>query len=410
MPSPIEKHPGTSKDTDATGLEKALRDGNTAIICDSLDFEALGVHDLDGTTLNPASILGAVGEEAVFYHVWAAVKQTIDERSIRRIPKGGLVKASLERLLFELGNIILDRVDGPHFSFVDPRRHSDSAGMVRNAKRLVSLFDEKEIHRGKVVISIPATEEGLKAAKELESQHGIHTNLYLVSGLLHAAACAEAGATTVTIPVGPLLDWYEGKRKTHFKDLHTHPGVETVQSTLAYFKLHGIKSKVIGSGFRTLSEIGTLAEFDAICISNHQADDLRRSQVSISITPDSSPARLRARQAQYPTAFLSSKPGFMNAMSAETRSMVIATLFVPLGEMKAHMDSLELVVGKEVVRQFEMQTLDLKTLYGISPVKSQKIKKTAGDIPARRVRAKRSLAEDLNLEQPGESIDEDEIF
>lgn len=39
------------------------------------------------------------------------------------------------------------------------------------------------------------------AAQELETVYGVHTNLYLVSGLIHAAACAEAGATTITIPV-----------------------------------------------------------------------------------------------------------------------------------------------------------------------------------------------------------------
>lgn len=46
----------------------------------------------------------------------------------------------------------------------------------------------------------------MQAAQELENEHGIHTNLYLVSGLLHAAACAEAGATTITIPVGRVSD------------------------------------------------------------------------------------------------------------------------------------------------------------------------------------------------------------
>lgn len=32
-----------------------------------------------------------------------------------------------------------------------------------------------------------------------------------------------------------------------------HPGIEAIQSTLAYFRLHGIKTKVIGSGFRSVS-------------------------------------------------------------------------------------------------------------------------------------------------------------
>jgi transaldolase len=51
---------------------------------------------------------------------------------------------------------------------------------------------------------------------------------------------------------GQLLDWHERKQKTIFKDLMVHPGIEAIQSTLAYFRLHEIKTKVIGSGFRSV--------------------------------------------------------------------------------------------------------------------------------------------------------------
>ncbi|GLB39615.1 putative transaldolase is important for the balance of metabolites in the pentose-phosphate pathway [Lyophyllum shimeji] len=381
-----------------------------ALIADTLNFETLGMHDLHGTTINPRSIIGAIDADSVFYHLWTAVKQTLDERVRRRIPNSRLVKASLERFLFELGNIIMYRVDGPHFTMVDPRRHNDASSMVRNAQRLVSLFEEKDIRRSKVVVSIPATSEGLHAAQELESEHGIHTNLFLVSGLIHAAACAEAGATTITIPVGRLLNWYERKRKAAYKDLSTHPGVETIQSTLEYFRLHGIKTKVIGSEFRALSEIGPHAGFDAICISKDQADGLQRCQISTATLRLSSSAHLRARQAQYPTSFLSSKTGFMEAMSAETRSMVAATLFVPLGEMKAQMDSLEEIVEKEVVRQFELTltTVDLKGFYG-TPVKKRKSRVSDGS-DSGRAGLKRGLAEDLGLEEVCSSQDTDDVF
>lgn len=35
----------------------------------------------------------------------------------------------------------------------------------------------------------------------LERKHGIRVNLTHVTGLKHAAVCAEAGATSITIPV-----------------------------------------------------------------------------------------------------------------------------------------------------------------------------------------------------------------
>jgi len=50
-------------------------------------------------------------------------------------------------------------------------------------------------------------------------------------------------------------------------------------------------------------------------------------------------------------------------MSPSTRDMVVAILDGPLAKWHATMDQLERTVAEEVVRQFELQTLDLKTLY-----------------------------------------------
>jgi transaldolase len=121
-----------------------------------------------------------------------------------------------------------------------------------------------------------------------------------------------------------------------------------------------------------VSEIGPLGDFDAICVTKDQADRLRWSQVGISTPEDSSAAVLRARQAQYPTSFLKSETGFMNIMSAKSRRMVAATMFVALEEMKAHMDALQLIVENEVKRQFDLQNLDLRTLYRSSRKKDRR--------------------------------------
>jgi hypothetical protein len=102
MPALSKNRFGKSNIASATGLEQALKDINTAIIGDTLHFEsgflkslllmmtdqpatpALGVHDLDGTRINPSNILESLTSTDVFYHVWAAAKQTIDERCVFR--------------------------------------------------------------------------------------------------------------------------------------------------------------------------------------------------------------------------------------------------------------------------------------------------------------------------------------
>ena len=70
--------------------------------------------------------------------------------------------------------------------------------IVRRARRLVQRFQDNGIAKDKVVVSIPATEEGVHATRLLVKEDGILVNLAMVAGMSHAAVCAEAGATWIT--------------------------------------------------------------------------------------------------------------------------------------------------------------------------------------------------------------------
>ena len=45
-------------------------------------------------------------------------------------------------------------MDGPHFTFVDPRNHDHPKEMVEQALRLIELFAERGYGRDCVVISV----------------------------------------------------------------------------------------------------------------------------------------------------------------------------------------------------------------------------------------------------------------
>jgi hypothetical protein len=53
----------------------------------------------------------------------------------------------------------------------------------------------------KIIKQIPATESGIEAAARLQREDGINVNLTFVSGVIHAAACAQSGAVAVTLPI-----------------------------------------------------------------------------------------------------------------------------------------------------------------------------------------------------------------
>ncbi|KAG6885542.1 hypothetical protein C0993_000327 [Termitomyces sp. T159_Od127] len=157
-----------------------------------------------------------------------------------------------------------------------------------------------------------------------------------------------------------------------------------------------------------LSEIVPLTGFDAICISKDQADGLKGCQIGVSTSSISpSPvALLRARQALYPTELLSAHPGFMDAMSIETRNMITTVLYDSLSELKYHMDKLEALIALELADQYKLRTLDLKSLYQTWNGQTRRMRKgkkggvrLSGDQETKKViTPKRSLEKGLRLE------------
>lgn len=70
--------------------------------------------------------------------------------------------------------------------------------IVRRTRKLVQRFQENGVTKDKIVVSIPATEEGVHATRLLAEEDGILVNLAMIAGMSHAAVCAEAGAAWIT--------------------------------------------------------------------------------------------------------------------------------------------------------------------------------------------------------------------
>ncbi|TFK32406.1 hypothetical protein BDQ12DRAFT_773456, partial [Crucibulum laeve] len=265
--------------------------------------------------------------------------------------------------LFELGYAISDRISGPHFTYVDPRRHRETIAMIENARRLSYLFQRGGFSKDDIMISIPATEEGIWATHHLRKDE-IKVNLYLVSGIMHAATCAEAGAAAITIPVGRILDLFERQQYKGCQHLSTHPGIAIILSILAYFRINRVPTRVIGAGFREFAEIGALGGFDAVSISEHHLDRLKWRSEIVSSPNDNSVASTRGRQAKYPTQFLASRTKqFMKGFAPSSRRMAYRILTGALEELKLGMDKIDSAVSTELRRQYSLETLDLQTLY-----------------------------------------------
>ena len=74
--------------------------------------------------------------------------------------------------------------------------------LVHQAKELIALYESVGVTRDRVLIKIASTWEGIQAARELERDDQIRTNLTLLFGFGQAVACAEANVTLISPFVG----------------------------------------------------------------------------------------------------------------------------------------------------------------------------------------------------------------
>ena len=127
------------------------------------------------------------------------------------------------------------------------------------------LYKEKGIDKSRILIKVASTYEGIKAAHELQSKHGINCNLTLLFSKVQAIACAEAGVFLISPFVGRILDWYKAATKKEYSAADD-PGVKSVQAIYNYYKKYGYKTVVMGASFRNVGEITELSGCDYLTI------------------------------------------------------------------------------------------------------------------------------------------------
>jgi len=259
-----------------------LKATGTTVVCDSGDFATIGKYKPQDATTNPSLILAAskkpeyaqLIDEAVAYGKKHG--KNVDEQ----------VDHTLDNLLVQFGSKILEIVPGKVSTEVDARFSFDKNLSVEKALHLIELYKEKGIGKERILIKLASTWEGIQAAHELQSKHGINCNLTLMFSLVQAIAAAEAGAFLISPFVGRILDWYKANTKQEYT-AETDPGVKSVVQIFNYYKKFGYKTIVMGASFRNVGEITELAGCDYLTIAPNLLESLFNSQ-------DSVPQKLKA--------------------------------------------------------------------------------------------------------------------
>ncbi|KAM3171070.1 Transaldolase, partial [Hymenolepis weldensis] len=161
---------------------------HTVVVADTGDFESIQKFLPTDATTNPSLILAAskmpkyskIIEEAV--KIAKEKSKTLEEQ----------IEIASDYTFVMFGKEILKIIPGRVSTEVDARLSFDKEKQIAKALKLISLYEEMGIPKERVLIKLSSTWEGIQAAKELESKHGVQCNLTLLFTFAQAVACAEA--------------------------------------------------------------------------------------------------------------------------------------------------------------------------------------------------------------------------
>jgi transaldolase len=244
----------------------------TTIVADTGDVEAIkAVKPYDATT-NPSLVLKA----SLLPQYAPLIEAAIAYAKAQGGSKEQQIDNAADKLAVSIGAEIVKEVPGRISTEVDARLSFNVDAMVAKGRKLIQLYKDAGVDKGRVLIKLAATWEGIKAGEILEKD-GINCNLTLIFGFGQARACAEAGVFLISPFVGRILDWYKAKTGETYTS-ETDPGVLSVRKIYAFYKEHGFKTVVMGASFRNIGEVTALAGCDRLTIAPNLLQELEATQ------------------------------------------------------------------------------------------------------------------------------------
>jgi transaldolase len=255
----------------------------TTIVADSGDLEAIRKFVPQDATTNPSLLYAACQDPKYEEYVQDAIAYGKKNGGT----KEEQLESTIDRLFVNVGTEITKIVPGVVSTEVDSRLSFDVEGMVAKGRKFIALYKEKGVEKDRVLIKLPSTWEGIRAAEVLEKE-GIHVNMTLLFAMCQAVAASNVGATLISPFVGRIMDWYAAKEGKKSFEPEQDPGVHSVRDIYRYYKSVGSKTIVMGASFRNAGEIRALAGCDKLTISPKFLEELRASTEPFErkLTPD----------------------------------------------------------------------------------------------------------------------------
>jgi transaldolase len=245
----------------------------TTVVADTGDIEAIRRHRPQDATTNPSLLLHAA-QKPEYRHL-------VEEASELAQEHGGsheeMAAEFIDSLFVLFGSEILKVIPGRVSTEVAASLSFDTTATEAKARKLISMYEKKNVSRERILIKIASTWEGIRAAEVLERE-GIHCNMTLLFSFAQASACADAHVTLISPFVGRIYDWHKKEGGGAEIAPDQDPGVKSVTRIYNYFKKNGYKTLVMGASFRNVNQIVRLAGCDLLTISPELLQQLENTE------------------------------------------------------------------------------------------------------------------------------------
>ncbi len=176
----------------------------------------------------------------------------------KKVGKGGNRKLvaihAVQRLSVVFAHAMSEAIEGNVSVAVDGRLAHKRRATLDAARSLVAQLDELGVGKDRVLLKIPATWEGIEAARKLHDKDGIRCHMTLVFGVHQLAACADAGAAIISPAVGRITDWHKKRHGVQNYAAADDPGVHVAISMYDYLQAHGYGATLMPGMFRNIAQ------------------------------------------------------------------------------------------------------------------------------------------------------------
>ncbi len=256
-------------------LEQLKKFSRLAI--EQADIHSPGFFPASDAILDSHNLLEFIQHPERAQLLQSAINETRHERW-----SGNYEKTVIDQLTQNRLKQFSEKIPG-HLSIeTDIRLAFDTDGLIAQAEYWINNCRNLRVDPKRVFLKIPATWEGIRSLQSIERM-GIKTNLVMVYSAIQAQAGAEAGASLLSIPVGPASDWFQRNEPEQFSEAYD-PGVATASHIYTNLKYMGYSSQIMATELHRPQQVYGLVGCDCLALSPQLAQQLAKNELPLERT------------------------------------------------------------------------------------------------------------------------------